>query len=66
MIKSEQLGKQEFDKENSMIISHDYPVCEYDTSREPIIKPADFLEKCLPEKCVITFFKKTLLLLLYI
>ena len=43
-----------------MIISHDYPVCEYDTSREPIIKPTDFLKKCLPEKCVITFFRKEL------
>lgn len=43
-----------------MITNHDYPVCEYDTSREPIIKPADFLEKCLPEKCVITFFRKEL------
>lgn len=43
-----------------MIISHDYPVCEYDTGREPIIKPTDFLGKCLPEKCVITFFRKEL------
>lgn len=43
-----------------MIISHNYPVCEFDTNREPIIKPADFLEKCLPEKCVITFFRKEL------
>lgn len=43
-----------------MITYHDYPVCEYDTSREPMIHPADFLEKCLPEKCVITFFRKEL------
>lgn len=43
-----------------MIINHNYPVCEFDTNREPIIKPADFLEKCLPEKCVITFFRKEL------
>ena len=43
-----------------MIISHDYPVCEYDTCRESIIKATDFLKKCLPEKCVITFFKKEL------
>lgn len=43
-----------------MITCHDYPICEYDTSREPIIKPIDFLEKSLPEKCVITFFRKEL------
>lgn len=28
-----------------MIIKDRYPVCEYDTSRNPIIKPTDFLEK---------------------
>lgn len=43
-----------------MIFYHDYPVCEYDTSRDPIIKPEDFLKKSLPEKCVITFFRKEL------
>ena len=43
-----------------MIIKNKYPVCEYDTSRNPIIKPADFLEKTLPSKCVITFFRKEL------
>lgn len=43
-----------------MIIKNAYPVCEYDTSREPIIKPSDFLEKTLPSKCVITFFRKEL------
>ncbi|MBQ8280300.1 MAG: nucleoside phosphorylase [Roseburia sp.] len=43
-----------------MIIENQYPVCEYDTNREPIIKPIDFLKKCLPEKCVITFFRKEL------
>lgn len=43
-----------------MIINHIYPVCEYDTSKESIIKPSDFLKKCLPEKCVITFFRKEL------
>ena len=41
-----------------MLVHHAYPVCEYDTDRNPVIKPADFLEKCLPEKCVITFFRK--------
>ena len=43
-----------------MIIKNQYPVCEYDTSREPIIKPTDFLAKTLPQKCVITFFRKEL------
>lgn len=43
-----------------MLVHHTYPVCEYDTDRNPVIKPADFLEKCLPEKCVITFFRKEL------
>lgn len=43
-----------------MIIKNEYPVCEYDTSRNPIIKPTDFLEKTLPSKCVITFFRKEL------
>ncbi len=43
-----------------MILNNQYPVCEYDTSREPIIKPTDFLEKILPSKCVITFFRKEL------
>lgn len=43
-----------------MIIQNKYPVCEYDTSRNPIIKPTDFLTKTLPSKCVITFFRKEL------
>ena len=43
-----------------MIIKNSYPVCEYDTSRNPIIKPSDFLAKTLPSKCVITFFRKEL------
>lgn len=43
-----------------MIIQNPYPVCEFDTNRDPIIKPTDFLEKTLPEKCVITFFRKEL------
>lgn len=43
-----------------MIHSSIYPVCEFDTSRDPIIKPSNFLIKCLPEKCVITFFRKEL------
>ena len=43
-----------------MITKNKYPVCEHDTSRNPIINPADFLTKTLPEKCVITFFGKEL------
>ncbi len=43
-----------------MLIKNKYPVCEFDTSRNPIIKPTDFLEKTLPSKCVITFFRKEL------
>lgn len=43
-----------------MIIKNIYPVCEYDTSRNPIIKPTDILTKTLPSKCVITFFGKEL------
>lgn len=43
-----------------MIIKSRYPICEYDTSRDPIIKPTDFLAKTLPSKCVITFFRKEL------
>lgn len=43
-----------------MIVKNEYPICEYDTSRISIIKPADFLEKTLPSKCVITFFRKEL------
>lgn len=43
-----------------MIIRNLYPVCEFDTDRNPIIKPTDFLKKTLPEKCVITFFRKEL------
>ncbi len=43
-----------------MIIQSKYPVCEYDTSRNPIITPTDFLKKTLPSKCVITFFRKEL------
>lgn len=43
-----------------MILKNKYPICEFDTSKNPIIHPADFLAKSLPEKCVITFFRKEL------
>lgn len=43
-----------------MILQNQYPICEFDTSKNPVIHPADFLEKSLPERCVITFFRKEL------
>lgn len=43
-----------------MILEHEYPVCERDTNRKPLIHPADFLKKTLPERCVLTFFRKEL------
>lgn len=43
-----------------MIAKNKYPICEFDTDKEPLIHPANFLAKSLPEKCVITFFRKEL------
>ena len=43
-----------------MLYRHEYPVCEYDPDREALIRPSDFLQKCLPSRCVITFFRKEL------
>ena len=43
-----------------MIHIHEHPICEYDEARDAIIQAGNFLEKCLPEKCVITFFRKEL------
>lgn len=43
-----------------MLTRHLYPICEFDTNRKPVIHPTDFLERTLPEKCVITFFRKEL------
>ncbi len=43
-----------------MILKNKYPICEFDTGKDPLIQPADFLAKSLPEKCVITFFRKEL------
>ena len=37
-------------KKDDMIITHEYPICEYDTARDPIIHPTDFLDKCLPKQ----------------
>lgn len=43
-----------------MILKNKYPICEFDSSRNPIIQAANFLTETLPEKCVITFFRKEL------
>ncbi len=43
-----------------MISKNEYPICEFDDNRNPVIRPTDFLTKSLPEKCVITFFRKEL------
>lgn len=43
-----------------MILENKYPIWEFDTGKDPIIQPANFLAKSLPEKCVITFFRKEL------
>lgn len=43
-----------------MIYPHTYPICEFDTDRNPVIDPVKECEKTLPEKCVITFFRKEL------
>lgn len=43
-----------------MIFTHEYPICEFDTEKRGIICAADHFEKTLPEKCVLTFFRKQL------
>ncbi len=43
-----------------MILKNKYPICEFDTSKDPLIQLANFFAKNLPEKCVITFFRKEL------
>lgn len=43
-----------------MILKNQYPICEFDTSKNPIIHPSNFLTKNLPEKCVITYLGKEL------
>ena len=43
-----------------MILRNKYPICEFDTNRNPIIQAANLLTETLPEKCVITFFRKEL------
>ena len=43
-----------------MIVKNQYPICEFDTNRDPIIHPTNFLTKSLPKKCVITYLRKEL------
>ena len=43
-----------------MVLKNKYPICEFDTGKNPIIQAANFLAKSLPEKCVVTFFRKEL------
>ena len=43
-----------------MVFKNKYPICEFDTGKNPIIQAANFLAKSLPEKCVVTFFRKEL------
>lgn len=43
-----------------MIVRNPYPICEFDPCREPLIRAADIRKKTLPEKCVITFFRREL------
>lgn len=43
-----------------MVLEHAFPVCEFDTDRDALIRPGDFLSKTLPPKCVITFFRTEL------
>lgn len=43
-----------------MVLKNKYPVCEFDTGKNSIIQPTNFLAKILPEKCVVTFFRKEL------
>lgn len=50
----------EIDEAKDMIWKDKYPICEFDTGKNPIIRPADFLAESLPERCVITFFRKEL------
>lgn len=43
-----------------MIYTHSYPICEFDTERKGVICAHDLFEKTLPEKCVLTFFRREL------
>lgn len=43
-----------------MIVKNQYPICEFDTNKNPIIHPTNFLTENLPKKCVITYLRKEL------
>lgn len=43
-----------------MIYRNEYPICEFDTDRNAKIRACDFLDKSLPQRCVITFFREEL------
>lgn len=43
-----------------MIVRHEYPICEFDSCKNPVIQPEAVVTKSLPERCVITFFRKEL------
>ena len=43
-----------------MIVKHQFPICEFDTNKNPIIHPTNFLKESLPKKCVITYLRKEL------
>lgn len=43
-----------------MMWKNAYPICEFDTSKTPMIQPAGRLTESLPEKCVVTFFREEL------
>lgn len=37
-------------EEKDMILKNKYPVCEFDTGKNPMIQQADFLAESLPER----------------
>ena len=43
-----------------MIVKNQYPICEFDTNKNPIIHPTNFLTENLPKKCVITYLRQEL------
>lgn len=43
-----------------MIRNNDIPILEFDSDREAKITAASFLNKILPEYCVISFFKEAI------
>lgn len=41
-----------------MIRDSEYPILEFDPARDAKFSASDYLEKCLPERCVICFFRE--------